>query len=399
MHFVKSSLTPTNPQIIPADGLKVLTSLQMLQEHKSLWIDLDKRSTAELVWFQSFEWCFNWMHQHGQNKTPYVLMYIENGKACAVLPLMMSRSFMGVRLLRVLGEPHTQYGNILTENGMLTEGQIQAFRLALSDKNHSDGLVCNYVPETSALSEVLSGSNRIARLDNQSLVMDLAGFKNPAAYENTLSKNVTKNLRRRRKNLEDIGALSFKVLRKGDVGYVEYIAQCVAMKQEWLSKTARLNTGLKHQGHENMLAAVENDAASGDGPLVFVQSVSETPVAIEIGFLQRGHYYSYMGAFDWNVRQHAPGRLQMHNTLCWLIEQGARSMDLLANPTDYKRDIATRTIALSAYAWTHSASAAAYVHMWTGWTKPLLKKILVMRPASWRFNLQALRKREFKFLQ
>jgi CelD/BcsL family acetyltransferase involved in cellulose biosynthesis len=380
---------------VVSDGLHVLTTLAQMAEHKHLWRDLDLRSTADLVWFQSFDWCYNWIDRQTAKHEPYVLMAVENGAAVAVLPLMVGRNRFGARMLRMLGEPHTQYGNILTATGTLSAKQVQMLETALAVDNGCDGLVCNYVPAGSPLDQLMAATRRMTRLDNQSLIVDLSKFSNASVYDASLSKNTSKNLRRRRKHLEDTGALKFDVLRPLDAGYDAAVHDGFVMKQQWLAATGRLGLGLKHAGHEAFLKNIPRLTEVGDGPLAFVLSIAGKAVAIELGFLQRGHYYSYMGAFDWELRQQAPGRLQMHETICWLIGQGAVSLDLLANPTEYKRDVASRSISLASYSKSYTLRGHVYASFWTGWGKPQLKRTLAAIPQRWRTGFNQVKKLEF----
>jgi CelD/BcsL family acetyltransferase involved in cellulose biosynthesis len=378
-----------------ADGLHILTTLAQMTDHQDLWRDLDLRSTADLVWFQSFDWCYNWIKTQSADHVPHTLIIVENGAAAAVLPLMRGRSEMGVRMLRMMGEPHTQYGNILTANGTLSSKHRQMFESALAEDKVCDGLVCNYVPADSPLAQLMGSARRLMRLDNQSLVVELSKHRNASDYEASLSKNTTKNLRRRRKHLEGMGDLTFEVFRPGDAGYHIAINDGMAMKQQWLTATGRLGLGLKQSGHATFLSNIPRLKETGDGPLAFVLSVAGKSVAIELGFLQRGHYYSYLGAFDWELRQQAPGRLQMHETICWLIGQGVVSMDLLANPTDYKRDVASSSIRLSSYSRTRNLRGFVYAAFWSGWGKPQLKRALAAIPERWRAGLNQVKKLEF----
>lgn len=388
----KEELTQVGMHNVVSDGMHVLTSLALMSSCEALWRELDKRSTADLVWFQSFEWCNNWISQQGGTYAPHVLMLIENKSAVAVLPLMVSRNRLGVRLLHMLGDPHTQYGNILTTTGTLSAKQVQAFETALASVKGCDSLLCNYVPAGSPLDRVLGAAQRMTRLDNQSLAIDLVPFSTAAAYDASLSKNTSKNLRRRRKHLEDRGALRFDVIHPSDQGYDQAIEACFAMKQQWVAETGRIGLGLQHAGHALSLKGMRQASDSDDGPLAFVLSVAGKAVAIELGFLQRRHYYSYMGAFDWDLRQQAPGRLQMHEAICWLIGQGAQSMDLLANPTDYKRDAAGRSVALASFAKSYTMRGAVYASLWAGWGKPQLKRAIASIPERWRAGFNHVRK-------
>jgi CelD/BcsL family acetyltransferase involved in cellulose biosynthesis len=224
-------------------------------------------------------------------------------------------------------------------------------------------------------------------------MVDIENFSSAAAYESSLSKNTIKNLSRRRKHLEDMGALKFEVLCPADAGFATAIVVGIAIKQQWLAATGRLGLGLKQSGHAAFLKNIPQFNEVGDGPLAFVLSVGGKAIAVELGFLQRRHYYSYLGAFDWELRQQAPGRLQMHETIGWLIGQGALSLDLLANPTDYKRDVASRSIALASYAKSYTLLGHVYAAFWAGRGHTQLKRTaaaVITRLASSRRVLQGL---------
>ena len=42
-----------------------LESLADMAQAEAAWRELDRITTAPFVWFQSFEWCYNWMRNHG----------------------------------------------------------------------------------------------------------------------------------------------------------------------------------------------------------------------------------------------------------------------------------------------------------------------------------------------
>jgi CelD/BcsL family acetyltransferase involved in cellulose biosynthesis len=218
-------------------------------------------------------------------------------------------------------------------------------------------------------------------------MVDIENFSSAAAYESSLSKNTIKNLSRRRKHLEDMGALKFEVLCPADAGFATAIVVGIAIKQQWLAATGRLGLGLKQSGHAAFLKNIPQFNEVGDGPLAFVLSVGGKAIAVELGFLQRRHYYS------WELRQQASGRLQMHETIGWLIGQGALSLDLLANPTDYKRDVASRSIALASYAKSYTLLGHVDAAFWAGWGHTQLKRTaaaVITRLASSRRVLQGL---------
>jgi CelD/BcsL family acetyltransferase involved in cellulose biosynthesis len=369
-----------------------LTSLAEMAAVEHLWRALDARSTASLVWFQSFEWCFNWVKFH-TGFEPLVLMLIENGHAVAVLPMMRKRTRVGVRTLRPLGEPHTQYANVLSRDGCLSDGEVALLRDALFAEAGVDQLLFTLVPESSTLAQILPRNDRVPTLDNLASQLDLKRFAAPSDYEKSVGKKTSRNMRSATTKLEAAGALTFHVLRPDDAGYCESVDACLSMKAMWLSATGRISQGLEQDGHCQFLKAM-----AGQGPLAFVLKLAGRPIAVELGYLQAGHYYAYMGAFDWSLRNLSPGKLQMHKSICWLISQGALTLDLLANPTEYKQHYASHGTALTGYAVNRTWRGQLYTALWTRRTKPRLKRLFSALPDTWRTSFNVMRKLEYNFL-
>jgi CelD/BcsL family acetyltransferase involved in cellulose biosynthesis len=149
---------------VAAQNVVCLKNLEDMAKLESQWRQLDQASTADFVWFQSFEWCFRWMKHHGSsNCEPYVLMLMEQGEAVAILPLMRQGKRFGVTTLRILGEPHTQYANVLTRDGALTTEQQELLFSALQSAAEIDQLSLPLVPDNSSrLSPTLRRSSTCA---------------------------------------------------------------------------------------------------------------------------------------------------------------------------------------------------------------------------------------------
>jgi CelD/BcsL family acetyltransferase involved in cellulose biosynthesis len=375
-----------------------LTSLEDMAVAQTLWRALDARSQARHVWFQSFEWCYQWMRHHGHKRcTPLVYMVVRDGEAKAVLPLMRTKKRVGVTSLRMLGAPHTQYANVLTATGQLTALEHDLLGTALMQETGIDQLLFDLVPQGSPLNDLLPRGSRVAHLDNQSSQLDLAQFETVADYEQSLGKKSSRNLRRAVNQFEHAGALRFEVLRPATAGYLDLVTRCLTMKASWLAATGRISQGLEQGDHGAFLAALQTGHCD-EGPIAFALRLNGKPIAIELGYLQRGHYYAYMGAFDWGWRNLSPGKLQMHKSICWLIENGADRLDLLGNPSGYKQHYASHTLAMSGFAVNRSWRGRTYTTLWTRNIKPRLKAVFHRMPEDWRTSLHVMRKIEYNFV-
>jgi CelD/BcsL family acetyltransferase involved in cellulose biosynthesis len=378
--------------------LRWLNTTADMDAAANLWRDLDARSTAAFVGFQSFEWCRHWFENHGNVKTtPRVLMLLRDSQAIAILPMMQTRVTFGVGLLQMLGAPHTQYANILTRTGRLTAQELKVMREAMAKVGGIDAAVFTYVPENSALAQFLATQQPSQSMANASAQFEFSHLAPGQTFETTLSKDKQRDMRSRLRRLEADGGISFEVLRPGMAEYRCTIETCIAMKSEWLQQTAKVGASLAYEGHARFLASMAQAADGRDGPYAWVMKTNGTPIAIEIGILQRGHYYAYMGAFEWSLRKISPGKLLMCHVINQLSGMGVKSYDLLANPTDYKKDYSNTTSALTGHVINLTNRGSFYTKIWTQSLYPWLRHSFYRLPAGLRQNLAAIGKRDLKF--
>jgi CelD/BcsL family acetyltransferase involved in cellulose biosynthesis len=373
-----------------------LTSLAEIDAFQQHWQALDAISVAELVWFQSFIWCRNWIASHaGPKVEPRVLTVSQAGKAVAILPLAIERGPFGVKALEVLGQPHTQYGNILTETGKLSTDVVTTLRKALFGLAEADAAIFNYVPEASPLAQVLLGVAPCARLANTASMLDLTGFVDGQRFEATRSLHAQKRLRRHIRLFEkEFDGLAMQALRPGDADYAEMIQLCVTMKREWLAATGRMGGGLTRFDHASFLASLPM-ITPNDGPIVWVMRGARRVLAVETGFIQRGHYYCYISGFDNTLWKLSPGKLQKAMTINGLIEMRAKTFDLMGNTTEYKNDYANRTVALSGAVINFTARGKLFTSAWTENMEPTLRKLFYRLPNGWRQHIAAARSLSF----
>ena len=116
---------------------------------------------------------------------------------------------------------------------------------------------------------------------------------------------------------------------------------------------------MSQPGFGEFLASFEAGREALNGACLSVLEAGERVAAIEIGFLHARHYYRYLGAFDWDLHDVSPGKVQMEMTVCWLIDNGIATYDLLAHPSAYKDSWSNRIVGLKTYAITRTWRAAS----------------------------------------
>jgi CelD/BcsL family acetyltransferase involved in cellulose biosynthesis len=378
------------------DDVRWLRTLPEIDAFAPQWLALDQASQAEFVWFQSFSWCRNWVARHmGRLEAPRILVLQKDGLPQAILPLILTRNMFGVKSLEVLGQPHTQYSNILTRTGTLDEKSVAQFRAALKTQRDADTTIFNYVPEGSALAQVLVDVPRCDHFNNEASMLDLTQFGEGQSFESTRSPHAQKRLRRHVRLFEkEFGKLNFTALRPGAAGYGDLVKLCVNMKKQWISTTGKLGTGLMRFDHAAFLSVLE-PITEKDGPLLWVLRGDSRLLAVEMGFVQRGHYYCYISSFDIDLWKHSPGKLQKAMTINGLIDMGAKTFDLMGNTTDYKDDYANRRVALSGAIISSTARGKIYAGAWVSRLEPAIRKLYFALPDQWRNTIAAARRARF----
>ncbi len=390
MNYFSTGFSESQSRFETRHRVLVLGNLDDMDRWADAWRDLDRRATSDLVFFQSFDWCRQWwalQARPGQHLAVHLVL--QGNDLVAVLPLMKVRSRVGITVLRPLGEPHTQYANLLTPCGGLSGDAAEALGKALAGSG-ADLMQFNSVPCSSPLRSLLGEDSSVVELLNTSLQYDLSVHHSAAAYDASADKKQRQLRRRAETYLGKHGPLNLHVLKPGDRDYVAAVARCIDLKMVWISETARNHEGLGQPGHREFLASLPGPDLL-EGAIVFALRSGETAIAYQMGFLVRGHYYLYTASFDWEMRAWSPGLVLIDMTMRWLIAHGAKTFDLMGNPSSYKERLANRQLELSGHTVALTAFGSLYGTLWTRLTRPLLRQIYHKTPTSLRRGINHLR--------
>jgi CelD/BcsL family acetyltransferase involved in cellulose biosynthesis len=367
--------------------VRTLVSFQDMLNNADIWTSLDQRSTAENRFFQSYNWCKNWIEHHATaNIRPLIIMVLQGDEAVAILPFMREKLWGFVTVARPLGEPHTQYGGLLTVDGRLDSACVQLMRQALFEQPHIDAVVVKDVPSHSPVRDVLGRGSTVVALANIAAQFDLKLFHNAASYDQALPTRRRQTLRRAIAALKEDGPLTLDVIWPSTPGFDDAVRRCLDWKKTWLTQTGRVGAGLNAEGHTEFLSAIPADAHHG-GAVVCVLKAGARPVAYQLGFLQHGQYYLYTASFDWQLRRWSLGTVLLDKTVSWLIDENISTFDLMGNPAPYKETWSNRSLHLTGHIISITTRGAVYASLWSQWLRPTLKTLYhkVPQPLRARF--------------
>jgi len=99
----------------PPTRLSVISSVHSLKACASLWGELEDSAGGSAGPFQSYDWCSTWLlHalRSGDACQPFIVAAYSGCKLVMLWPMMMTQ-MAGLRILRWLSDPWSQYGDVL----------------------------------------------------------------------------------------------------------------------------------------------------------------------------------------------------------------------------------------------------------------------------------------------
>jgi CelD/BcsL family acetyltransferase involved in cellulose biosynthesis len=366
--------------------LRLVDTLSGMEAVADAWRALETRAGTPLGYFQTYDWCRAWAGTFAgpeSGKDIFIQTAWRGKDMVAVWPLMRFRR-TGLRRVATLGDPYSQYSNIVFDPTQITESELEGFITKALQAADVDVAAFDAVPARSALARhlgVYPGS--VTGQNNESLILDLTCWSSSEAYAAAQSRDQKRGRERKRRQLARHGELSFEIVWPDNPEFVPLVHRAIDMKREWLKRTGRLSVGMMANS-ENFFSQLSGSEQRLCGAVMSVLRAGGQVVAIEIGFLQNKHYYGHIGSFDWDFAAFSPGKVQIEMTIRWLIDQGVARYDFLANATDYKRSWSNLSEPLKSFAVPFGFKGRIYAEAWLPSLKPALKRAYYAMPAAIR---------------
>jgi CelD/BcsL family acetyltransferase involved in cellulose biosynthesis len=366
--------------------LRSVDTLSGMEAIAERWRALEARAQTPLSYFQSYDWCRAWVDTfapEASGKELFIQTAWRGDEMVAVWPLIVFKR-AGLRHVTTLGDPYSQYSNIIFDPTQISDSELEGFITKALHFANVDVAAFDAVPARSALARHLGvHPGSVTGQNNESLVLNLTPWSSAAVYLDSLTKDQQRGRERKRKYLARHGELSFDVIWPDHPEFEPLVHRAIEMKRDWLKATGRLSIGMMH-GSEYFFAKLRGSEKNGEGAVMSVLRAGDRVVAIEIGFIKDRHYYGHIGSFDWDLAAVSPGKVQIELTIRWLIDQGVKSYDFLANATDYKRSWSDHSEPLKSFAVPFSWKGRVYAEAWLPTLKPALKRAYYAMPGGVR---------------
>ena len=370
-------------------SIEIIDEMPQFHSVRKEWLELEERASDPLTYFQSYDWCEKWCRIYAPSALSFggsihVALIRNNGKLAAILPLAIENRKKLAKVLRFIGEPLIQYSKVLMDENLLKSDELRdCFNQIISDAK-CDAIYLDHLVSGSPLHNCLDVVDCYQSNDSYTSILSLENFQTGADYFSSLSKQTRKSRKRNRRRLEELGNLRFEAIDGASPTFNEYLKIALGFKSKWLEKTGRPTQKLDDTRINQMVSQLGVDTSHASGVLAFVHFLDDAPVAIEIGFWRLGHYYSFIGSYDWEFGRFSPGKILTEDVLEYLIANDFACYDLLGNPSDYKDNISSETKPIVAFAKGKTLVGSAYASFWRPKIKPSAQQTIASLPVGIR---------------
>lgn len=314
---------------------------------ESAWRDLEQRAAGTM--FQTYDWCKAWADasvEAGTPETIRVLVLVDGSRVGLVWPFAI-RNVLGQRVLHSLGEPATQYSQVLISPDDDDEDSMIAVAWkAIRSWTDVDVVELRRVRDESPLARCkVLAPYRVPSSREGAPFVDFTKLSETGAVGQRSSRS-RNALRRHEKRLAAEGEVRFRLVEARDTAaQLDACREAFRLKAIWSAEKAAASTGYSHPASERaMTKLAERGHFCGA-----VLEVGGQTAAVELGVHAFGVYYSLIQSYDLRLALHAPGRLLFWHLLEHCPKIGIDTFDFLAPRAAHKLEWSNRTMPIADY--------------------------------------------------
>jgi CelD/BcsL family acetyltransferase involved in cellulose biosynthesis len=343
-----------NPDWVAATGpptrLNVISSVGSLKACAPLWRELEDSARNCAALFQSYDWCSTWLlHalRSGHQCQPFIIAAHSGCKLILLWPMMLTQ-MAGLRVLRWLSDPWSQYGDVLADADHDAAGLMASVIELIRQSRAADAIWLRHVRADAAARPYLEACfDRIGQYSGAPF-MDLTQFPTEAEYLARYDKPQRKRRRQIRRALEQKGALSFEVHGEGSA-FSRGIADAIPQKRRWLSERGLHSRPIFSSWIESFLLALATDTTGRLKPVCSILKAGNHAISYEIGLRYRGRHYCFITAHDVTLTDESPARLHMDYAQRSALKEGHKTFDLMVPLAPHKTSWSSGHVAVGDY--------------------------------------------------
>jgi len=352
--------------------MEVLDSLEAVETFLPRWRHFVENDASPITVFQTPGWMLSAMRRlYASDAGGAIrLTVVHDASGIAMIVPLALATVGNVRILKWLGDPLFEYGDAIVRRDRDAAGLFADAVTHIVRRDAVDAIHLRKVRDDAAVSGYLSRHGVVLPNATRAPFVVLTASMTVAPGPVGAGARTAKNNRRKRRRLAELGKLSFEVSPAGaPARHLGRLA--LDLKQRWLSERGLVSRTLADAACVDAVVEVIGDPESG--AQVSALSLDEKPIAVEIGFVKRRTYYSYLAAIEPAFARFSPGSLQLADTIAWCHANGVECVDLLGPDDEHKRSWSTGSTGLKDWAVPLTLRGKVHARLMLGVIEPAIK--------------------------
>ncbi len=353
------------------------------------WTALFERAGRPEQLFQSFGWLWHWcnhfLEPRGAQPTLAIVTGHRDGRLVLVCPFVVTRAG-GLATLSFMGDPVSQYGDVVVEPGPDAARDLTAAFAFLLGQTAIDLIHLRKVRADSAIAPLLRARGVEFTDVQKAPYVAFGGTTDYAVFEQRYGKAQRKNRKRQLRRLQETGETSFERLAPGPAAS-EAAGVAMRLKRDWLRQRGLVSPAVVDARTEGFF----RDCASGRGPATGVEIgavvSSGTIAAIEIAIQCKDRVALHLIAYDPRFEKTGAGALLMEDSIRRACRSGKAALDLLAPGAAYKFDWADHSVDVGDCALGLSWAGKIFAALYLARLRPAAKALVEHLPMAVRRHI------------
>lgn len=353
------------------------------------WNALFERSASGSQIFQTFNWNWHWAN-HYLPESPggleglrlSIITGRRDGRLVMVWPLVSQR-LRGITQIFWMGEPVSQYGDVLIDNIGDAKNVLRAGWNFLSRTIKADLVRLRRVRADANVASILRETGATVTDRQVAPYLDIASAKSFAEYEQRYSPRSRRNRRRLARRLEELGGMRFE-RHKGGMDARALAEKALDLKAEWLKDRGLVSGAI---GDSRMRRFFGDIAEARERPadcVVAALYAENEPAALDVSFLCKGRLAMHVIVFNLKYEKSGAGVLLLEESFRNAYKDSIAVYDMLAPGDKYKIDWADGTVEVLDWARPFSVSGYAYARLYLGFLRARAKAAIGAMPERLR---------------
>lgn len=351
------------------------------------WNDLFARAGSSQQLFLGFNWLWHWANHYlaGSGQRLAILVARRNGRLAMVWPLVSERKH-GLRVLSWMGDPVSQYGDVLVEECNDRIELLRAGWARLRAETKADAVSLRKVRADAAIAPLLKELGGQVTETLQAPYLDLASAPDYAAYEERYSRSVRGERRRLTRRLAEKGDVAFDE-QTGSSQAREYVQAAIAMKRRWLADRGLVSKAYADDRFASFFCDVTGASARPAGCAISAIKSAGKPIAFAITLRCKERVALHILTFDIDFSKSGAGVLVLEDSIRNASNAGAGCYDMLAPGDSYKLAWADGTVTVEDWALPLTIAGRLYTRLYLDLVRNGGKKLLARIPDGARRKL------------